>query len=406
MRDWQVAVVLGLLVAVNLGVNIVFGPLGSNAPHEFLSFGILGATFGQPMLLAIWAVLAPQRWSDRLPLAMLLAGAVACSHALAALLDGGTVERVAWLRGIALLTVFCLACAAAWLIAPRFHWRMWRSNGGPMQYVVDGHAAGQFTVRGLLLWVTLAAALLAVAVRVFPSAEVIADDSGLGWAVLNDVLSVLSELDQPPFILLFIVAFVFLQLALAHRRWAVPVSVIVLAACSAGTVALFYMEDDWGSSGWYEIGLILLALACIMIVSLLIVRACGFRIAISKRDEAWLAVQWANQPAEHGSAGGFPSSQVGVELAVCAFGGGPAGGAHNIGVASCRKCAGLDRSLAPKRLVENWFEGNLRRRPTGSTGLGIVPRRRQPPTEALPMDGKGGIDAGPTCADPPGRISC
>jgi hypothetical protein len=298
MPGWQVSIVVGLLIAVFPSFNVLLNSWEDADFGTVLGAFAVGAALVGLVLLAIWAILAPQRSIDRLASAGLLVGAVACSHALAVLLDKGSVDRDVWERAVMFVTLFVASLAIVWLIAPRFHWRMWRMSGALGTCVVDGRPGHQFTVRRLLVWTALAAVLLGVATRVFPSRDVIVGESGIWSAVLADVMAWSDQVNQPPVFVFFGLTLACLPLALADRRWSGPASVVTLAACAAAVVGLGHMEGDWGQSDWFSIGQVTLAAACAMIVSLLFVRACGFRVAVSKRDEAWLDAQSANQPTD------------------------------------------------------------------------------------------------------------
>ena len=298
MPGWQVSIVVGLLIAVFLSCNVVFDPWESNDFGTIWRAFAIGTALVEIVLLAIWAILAPQRSIDRLTSAGLLVGAVVCSYALGELLDRGYVTRDVWERAVMLVIWFVLSLAIVWLISPRFHWRIWRMSGTHVPRVIDGRSGHQFTVRRLLLWTALAAALLGVATRVFPSRDVILGESNIWAMVVDDVMRWFNQLNQPSVFLFLAVTLACLPLTLANRRWNASASLVALAACGMGVVGLHDMEDEWRQSDWFQIGHIMLAAACAMTVSLFFVRACGFRVAVSKRDEDWLDAQLADQPTD------------------------------------------------------------------------------------------------------------
>ncbi|HEV3345101.1 MAG TPA: hypothetical protein VG125_32290, partial [Pirellulales bacterium] len=162
MSRTQVRVVIGLVIALHVALGLFFAPIGALdiEAETWLDRGYVacGAIVAQPVLLALWAALAPQPLAVRLPRAFELSALVCL-----ALACGGTLNMGARMGGAletALVWGAIFSTALAALSLPRFFgWRIASEGDGDRM-----ESRNQFTLRRLLGW-TLRVSFLAAALR-------------------------------------------------------------------------------------------------------------------------------------------------------------------------------------------------------------------------------------------------
>ncbi len=165
-RNWDKLALFVIWYAVFVGIFTPNWTGGLEYPEE-LGLGLYGAIGAQVMLFSLWAGLGPGPWFYRIPLTALASALIGYADAFDAwghsTASPGYIA--AWVvTGVSLFCLYTLACL---LVRKHFGWRI----------VLDSESANcrcepeyrfQFSLRILLLWMTLAACVMAIYRYHFP----------------------------------------------------------------------------------------------------------------------------------------------------------------------------------------------------------------------------------------------
>ena len=144
-------IALGLLVIANTAFGAYFNPNGknSNGVGEEVYFVILGFFLAQPILFALWAAFAPQRFYQRFLWAFLLCSLVAFTEELGTLWDTQADHAS---QIVTLLIFFIMFTSVLLLVRRFFGWRFRRSQ---MEFFPGDYRANQFGIKHLILLMTI-----------------------------------------------------------------------------------------------------------------------------------------------------------------------------------------------------------------------------------------------------------
>ncbi|MGD9724612.1 MAG: hypothetical protein AB7O59_25055 [Pirellulales bacterium] len=271
MTRTRVFIVLALVVAAHAANDLISNPIGNSVrPSDgFVWLGLnlarIGVIMSQPLLLALFAVLwpAPRPLRQTVSLALLVLFLFSALHAEAGpvRIDLSTALFLAALYVVVL--VICQGIVS---------WRRWRiaTPWPPTRSLGDE----RFTLRGLLVAITLSCLLLALGRGLF---------SGVEWA-LRDWMATLRELAM---IMLFyatmLLPAVFLvSLVLGTGPRKRVASWFAISTSSAGLGMLMLVVYTGSNEPWWEaalqLGAVMAGAYISVLVTLLVLRSCGFRL--------------------------------------------------------------------------------------------------------------------------------
>jgi hypothetical protein len=272
-------IVIGLFVAVYMGFAGAFTMTGVRWGEypETLVYLVSGAIFIHPLLFALWAGLGPGPFLPRVSVTAFLCVLVACAEALGA--SRRSPRLAGWpLFDLALVaTVFLLFTLVMWFVRQVSGWQI--AHGGIATRCPDRPPYRiQFSVRLLLLWMTLAVCVLSLYhSRCAPgTATRVAAELWQPFgkrALLGVTVTVLGFVPT--------LAVPWIALASPARGWrAIVATAIAWVTFTSGVVwlrtwtrlDLFHENVKWAV--FMQLGASVAGL-----VSALVVRSCGYRIA-------------------------------------------------------------------------------------------------------------------------------
>jgi hypothetical protein len=274
-RYW---LILGLLIALHTRLNVTLCPFGQavygGATLYAVYYAWMGVYMSQPTLLAVWAVLGHQRLALRLPWSLLLVALVVYSSVLGAISNSGRVATVDMVGTTAfgIFLLYLLLQAPLWLARSVFRWRVEPTCSGRQGPRLN---ETQFGITDLLAWTGGLAGVLAVGHYVLPAegwrgpttrwAEILA-----GSAIASSMIAVIS-----------IPAIACIWVALANHR-ARRLGIWV-AMCAAGVTLIAVVGITLAvgipfQEATFPLVVVQVSLCVSTLMSLSIVRCCGFRL--------------------------------------------------------------------------------------------------------------------------------
>lgn len=144
-------IALGLLVIANAAFGAYINPMGRDISEveEKVYFAILGFLHAQPILFALWAAFAPQRFYQRFLWSFLLCSLVAFTEELGTLWDTQADHAS---QIVTLLIFFIMFTSVLLLVRRFFGWRFKRSQ---MEFFPGDYRANQFGIKHLILLMTI-----------------------------------------------------------------------------------------------------------------------------------------------------------------------------------------------------------------------------------------------------------
>jgi hypothetical protein len=258
-------IVLGLLVFVHAAFGSYFTPNGKAIDDgEVLSVLMLGFLGSQPILFAIWAAFAPQRFYHRFLWSFVLCSLVSFAVDLGSLRHTQSVLRIGMLFDIPVFIVVTIILLAF----RRFsRWQIKQPNAAD---VPADYQASQFGIQHLIILTTITAltcGLFRTLLMVNPSMEQWSSSVALFIGVR---------------VMIFVLVFPVLVIpwyTLAYRWKAVPTT-IVLAVCDLPVLILITLFMVTGGRGdtIKPILLVQLGAGLSVFISTLIIRWSGFRM--------------------------------------------------------------------------------------------------------------------------------
>ncbi len=282
-----------ILLVMHLGlwafVLVALNPIGTPAGKSMLlsacvNYTWIGAIFAMPSLFAVWAALAQQPLTMRLPRAM------GCAALLGLMGTWGASRNIPEGKPeidflLMILSITCVQAMALALLRRRFGWQV-RVKGD-----VEGDDGSpdraQFSIGQMLVWTTATAALLALASCIVSDWRAVGETlRQANWLAATIGVLVLSALSLP-----LVIPSVGLVLGVGRRRrFAVWLLVMVVLMEMATCLLIFSIGLASGatsSDALFASLMVILIPAGFLVAllgSLLVVRLCGFRLV--RRSDA------------------------------------------------------------------------------------------------------------------------
>jgi hypothetical protein len=275
MTRRQTRFAIGLVILLHFVLALYLSPLGAldldGDTWWQWDHVACGAILAQPVLLALWAAMAPQGIAVRLPRALELwtldCLALACGSTLnMGSRDGGAVLT-------AFVWLLCFGLALAVLLPLR--WLGWHAaaNGN----LDRGLQSSQFTLRRLLGW-TFRVAVVAAALRWLDGPETALDE-------IYDALPLFFALGATGLLMAPVAAILAWLVFSARRRRVlktfVVVSILVIAATAGGVCWYWYALGN----ETYQVSVMLAGFIASTAVTLMVFRLCGYSLTRSSAVE-------------------------------------------------------------------------------------------------------------------------
>jgi len=176
MNRWMIATALLLLVLLFAFYNVAFSSMSLTSPpmNSFVEphWLYIGAMVAQPTLLAIWAMLSAGPIIDRFPRGLFLVGLVAITSIWGVWRNrGGGLEPYDIGLFLFPLLQFAMMTAPLALVRWLLGWRIVRPESAHFDVDQSSH---QFSIAHLLLWMSMAAILLAAATPLLRDTDLVA----------------------------------------------------------------------------------------------------------------------------------------------------------------------------------------------------------------------------------------
>ena len=263
-------VVLGLLVIAHGILGVYFTPIGANVEEQNSLIGgvMMGVLGSQPILFAIWAAFAPQRFYHRFFWSLLLCTLVSFAEELGTLRHSGV--RLGFTM-VSELTLFMVATGILLLVRRLTRWQMKQSIESNL---ATDYQAYQFGIKHLIILTTIVAVVLGLFrtlltfngnITLFPSVAQFISFASLIVALLYPVIVI-------PWCTLAYRGKIFYLLLFAIITWAIldlPLILVVESQIWEGAMTGEIIE-----------GTLVLQLGAGLsaIVTTLVIRLCGFRL--------------------------------------------------------------------------------------------------------------------------------
>ncbi len=280
----QTAILLWVLLAVQFAATALtpFGLADLDASSKM--FLLIGISFSQPALLAVWTVFGPQRAAVRLPLSLWISAAGGLSLMGGVSANAGFNDAEVLLLGAAWSLAFFVFQPALWLIRAVRRWRLERpptiaANVSRREQKLTR----QFSLRALLGWI-FAAALLLGAFRAF--APDISMDREATFDLLPEAgfIGISIALAGLP-----VVALAWIILAEGRRlTLRIILCLLIVLGLAAGCNAFGFLNDllDPEATLLVEAGALFNGF-----IAFGVLRGCGYRLQRNSRNCAESAVQ-------------------------------------------------------------------------------------------------------------------
>jgi hypothetical protein len=265
-------IVLGLLVAAQAGLGAYSWREQASSFQDVAELMILGVLLSQPIPFALWAAFAPQSFFRRLLCSFLLCTLLSLVEVVAA--SEHTHSGIAGLAALTMshLAILVVATAVLSIVRSIFHWRITRAS---IEAVHSDYRGNQFGVKHLLILTTIIAVgcgLLRSLVITIPHLKHLrslypADDVGMLLDLFGAFFMAMCVL---------IPALVIPWYALAFRPrmlFLIVTTLYIWVVC--GLAAYFIMRGDFV----WPMLFIQLGAALSVLVTSLVMRFCGFRLA-------------------------------------------------------------------------------------------------------------------------------
>jgi hypothetical protein len=266
MSRTQIRTLVGLLIVVHLAVAASLTPWHLPADKATrIHLAAIGAIIVQPALLALWAGLAAQPFARRFAHSLAVLACVYLAIDFASVQntsDSGDAGEI--MQPIAWLISFLVCQLPLWLLRRRFGWRF----EPPFAARDTAVRNNQFSLRGWFIAMAVVAAFLATLRWLHPATR------PTEWGMFLLIFLAMGASMSLPGMLALAVCWLVLPAGWWGRwRWSIAIGVCGAVTAVATAVALFGSPGEVGELVFVLLGTLLSAAG-----SLLVIRACGYRL--------------------------------------------------------------------------------------------------------------------------------